>query len=313
MTHAARDVAPDDGSIGGPSTSGASVTVRALPPRLVEQRDRLFGDADRHGPRFSALARRVLPGATLLPLVVWLATWSPWRALVQDVAPASLADAILLVPVLVALVVLAACTAPLARSATAPILAGGALLLALGAGVIHGGEFVAATVPAAYGAVLVGIAAARALRRAVWALPVLLAAGISDAHSVRGGITNDLLSGVTSDSAATERVQAVLRVPASAVAQVDYVVLHIPVATGTWVLGLVDVIALGLLLGLTHLFWQPLGRVGCALAVALVITIGAGSPVPVLPVLGIAWALANARLVWRSTRFSLRRLFYLGG
>jgi hypothetical protein len=35
--------------------------------------------------------------------------------------------------------------------------------------------------------------------------------------------------------------------------------------------------------------------------------------VPVLPLLGLAWVLANARLVWRATRFSLRRLTYLGG
>jgi hypothetical protein len=106
---------------------------------------------------------------------------------------------------------------------------------------------------------------------------------------------------------------AITSVDAGLVTGVDFVLLHMPVLTGMWVLGFVDVVALGLLLGLTHLFWLPLGRTALALGAALVLTAGIGGPVPVLPALGAAWVVANARLVWRATRFSLRRLMYLGG
>ena len=109
------------------------------------------------------------------------------------------------------------------------------------------------------------------------------------------------------------QIEPVLVVSAASVTLLDYLVLHVPAATGMWVLGLVDVVALGLLLGLTHLFWLPVPRTAIALGAVLVATIGFGIPIPVLPMLGVAWALVHARLVWRSTRFSVRRLLYLGG
>jgi hypothetical protein len=161
------------------------------------------------------------------------------------------------------------------------------------------------------GAMLLGIAASRGVRRAVWALPMLLAAGVSDAQSVRIGVTGRLLDDI--GGRASEQLQPTLTIAAAQVARVDLLVAHVPAATGTWLLGLVDVVAIGLLLGLAHLFWLPLGRSAAALAIALAIAVMSGVAVPVLPLLGLAWVLANARLVWRSTRFSLRRLVYLGG
>jgi hypothetical protein len=78
-------------------------------------------------------------------------------------------------------------------------------------------------------------------------------------------------------------------------------------------MGIVDLVAIGALLGLAHIFWLPLGRTAIALGCALVATLLAAGPVPVLPMLGAAWLLVNAKLIWRATRFSLRRLVYLGG
>jgi hypothetical protein len=175
------------------------------------------------------------------------------------------------------------------------------------------GWIVAATLPAAFAAVLLGVAAARAMRRVVWTLPVLLAAGVSDAHSVDGGVTHRLLHGVATGTSHAVNVAAVLRVPTAMVTRVDLLVLHMPAATGTWLLGMVDVVALGMLLGLAHMYWLPLPRTALALGVALASTVLLGVPVPVLPLLGVAWVLMHARLVWRATRFSLRRLTYLGG
>jgi hypothetical protein len=275
--------------------------------------DELFTDADRHGPRAFALAMRVVPALLLVPAALAVASARPVRAWAIDAFTGSVADVVLVAPALVAFVILAAALAPLARTRVEPLLGVGVALLALGAWLVDRGDLVLATVPAAAGGALLGVAAARAVRRAVWALPLLLAAGLSDAHSVAAGVTGRLLAdgGVTNTS--TERLAPTLSVAPGIVERVDLLVLHVPAATGTWMLGIVDVVALGLLLGLAHLFWLPLGRTAIALGAALVAAVAFDTTVPVLPLLGIAWVLVNARLVWRSTRFSLRRLTYLGG
>jgi hypothetical protein len=218
------------------------------------------------------------------------------------------------VPVLAAVVLLATALAPIARARMEPTLATGLVLLAVSLMFVRDGALVVATGPGVVAAVLLGCVAARAVRRAVWVLPMLLAAAVSDAHSVEQGVTRRLLDdGASSGSGTHAAATAVLQVPAEFVSSVDLFVLHVPAATGTWMLGIVDVVALGLLLGLTHLNWLPLGRTALALGAAVAFTLGASSAVPVLPVLGLAWLLVHARLVWRATRFSLRRLTYLGG
>jgi hypothetical protein len=294
-----------------PGDPGPRASVRALPSAIRAQRDELFEDADRHGPRWPELLRRCVPAVLALPVALAITAWEPWRGVVIDAASPDVADLVLVAPVLLALVLLAAACAPLARVRVEPLLAGGAVLLAIGTWLVHGGQLVAATIPAMLGAMLLGIAASRGVRRAVWALPMLLAAGVSDAQSVRIGVTGRLLDDI--GGRASEQLQPTLTIAAAQVARVDLLVAHVPAATGTWLLGLVDVVAIGLLLGLAHLFWLPLGRSAAALAIALAIAVVSGVAVPVLPLLGLAWVLANARLVWRSTRFSLRRLMYLGG
>jgi hypothetical protein len=289
----------------------ASVRARVLPPQLERSCDELFEDADRHGPRWPVLVARVVPAAVLLPLALASASIEPWRRVVIDAASADVADLVLVAPALVAIVLLAAALAPLARVRVEPLLAVGALLLAIGTLLARDGALVLATAPAVSGALLLGIAASRAVRRAVWALPLLLAAGVSDAQSVRIGVTGRLLDDV--GARGSEQVHATLAVAASQVARVDLLAAHVPAATGTWLLGLVDVVGVGLLLGLAHLFWLPLGRSALALSIALAAAVAVGAAVPVLPLLGLAGVLANSRLVWRSTRISLRRLTYLGG
>lgn len=305
VSGAAGDAWPEDQ---GPR---ASVRARHLPDVVQLARAELFRDSDQHGPRWPVLVRRAAPALLLVPLGLALASLEPWRGLLLGQLSASITDVVLVTPVLVALVALAAALAPLARVRIAPLLAGACVVLGIGLWLVASGWLVVASIPTAVGAVLLGVAAARAVRRAVWTLPLLLAAGISDTHSVQVGLTSELLGGDAGRSVA--QVAAVLAVPPAAVQRIDLLVLHVPAATGTWMLGIVDVVALGLLLGLAHLFWLPLGRTAIALGVALVATIGFGVPVPVLPMLGFAWVAVNARLVWRATRFSLRRLTYLGG
>lgn len=309
--------APLPGSSGDDRTgmptvaSRAGVRARTMPPALQRARDELFTDADRHGPRRAALAKRVLPAAFVLPLAVLVTTIEPWRRWAIGLGSPDRANLALVLPVLVALVLLAASLAPLARGRIEPLVGCGLVLLATGAWLVQGGELVWAGIPSSIGALLIGVASARAVRRAVWALPLLLAAGVSDTHSVAFGVTDRLLGGT--DAAPTMQAAATTSVPVSFVERIDLLVLHVPVANGTWLLGLVDVVALGMLLGLAHLFWLPLGRTVVALVLALAAAIVIGGAVPVLPLLGAAWLLANVGLVWRSTRFSLRRLMYLGG
>lgn len=308
-----------DGSSGPASGAGGVRADRTLPPQVVRSRDQLFVDADRHGPRAGDVVRRCVPALAALPAALGLAAWTPWRDVLLRSLDPVVADAVLVAPVLVALVSIAAASAPLARCSAATLLLAAAPLLVVTSLVVADGQLVLATVTAIPGALLLGVAAARQLRRAVWALPVLLAAGLSDAQSFQGGITRRLLedglSGSASPggSAARLHVEPILRVPAELVARVDFLVLHVPALTGTWLLGLVDVVALGLLLGLTHLFWLPVARSALALGGALLLVQVTGLALPVLPMLGVAWVLVHARLVWRSTRFSLRRLTYLGG
>ncbi len=313
MTHHA----PQAGSTGASriEDDGPPVRVRArvLPPVVRAARDALFVDADRHGPRAMALILRVVPALLLVPAALLFASARPVRSWAIDAFSGAVADVVLVAPALVALVLLAAALAPLARTRVEPLLVAGLALLALGAALVERGDLVYAAVPAAYGAAVLGVAAARAVRRAVWALPLVLAAGLSDAHSVAAGVTGRLLDDGGVSSSATERLVPTMSVAPGIVERVDLLVLHVPAATGTWMLGLVDVVALGLLLGLAHLFWLPLGRTAVALGAALVAAVALDTTVPVLPLLGIAWVLVNARLVWRSTRFSLRRLTYLGG
>lgn len=280
---------------------------------MVAGIDTIFEDADRHGPRWPVLARRLVPAVAAVPtvLAVSCATW--WRELVIGAVDPASADVLLVLPVLVVIVWLGAAAAPLARIRTQPLLGVALMLLGCAAWLVRDGTIVLAAVPAAWGAMLLGIAAARAIRRAVWALPLLLAAGLSDAHSVDGGVTHDLLAETSIGAGREVFVVPSLHVLPELVNTVDYLVLHLPAATGTWLLGLVDVIAIGLLLGLTHLYWLPMGRTALALGAGLALTLGAGVPVPVLPMLGIAWVVVHGRLVWRSTRFSMRRLTYLGG
>ncbi len=308
--------APQAGSTGDSrmEDTGPRVDVRAreLPPLVRDARDDLFTDSDRHGPRAFALAMRVIPALLVLPLAIGLMNVRDVRRLVIDSFPGTVSDVVLVAPALVALVLLAAALAPLARTRVEPLLVGGLALLGLGTWLVDGGMLVVGAVPAAYGAALLGVAAARAVRRAVWTLPLVLAAGLSDAHSVAAGVTGHLLDGSAVGSA-VERLEPTMSVAPELVQRVDLLVLHVPAATGTWMLGLVDVVALGLLLGLAHLFWLPLGRTAIALGAALVTAVALATTVPVLPLLGIAWVLVNARLVWRSTRFSLRRLMYMGG
>ncbi len=277
----------------------------------VRARDALFEDADRHGPRSAALAWRIVPALIAIPIAVALATLDAIRRPMVEHLSASMGDLVLVLPFVAAVVALAAAFAPLARVRASPLIVVGASLLGVGAWLVQSGQVVAATIPSTVGALLVGVASARAIRRAVWALPLLLAAGVSDAHSVAYGVTGRLIG----DDAAVgvAHVAAVTSVPVSSIADVDLLVVHVPVLTGVWLLGLVDVVAIGLLLGLSHLFWLPLGRSAAAIFAAIVVAMAVGGAVPVLPLLGAAWLAANARLIWRSTRFSLRRLTYLGG
>lgn len=309
--------ADTDGSSGPaalPTTLGMEPLAQVGPDADAAQegRDELFVDADRHGPRWPALVRRALPALLLLPAALVLSALQPWRSAIIDAATPELSDLVLVAPVLAALVLLATALAPLARVRVEPLLGAGLVLLGIGLWMARDGLLVAATIPTAIGAVMLGVAASRAVRRAVWTLPVLLAAGVSDAQSVQVGVTSRLLDDHVG-APVVEHVQPTLSIAADLVTRVDLLVVHVPAATGTWLLGLVDVVALGMLLGLAHLFWLPLGRTALALGAALVLTVGLGFPVPVLPMLGIVWLLVHIRLVWRSTRFSLRRLTYLGG
>lgn len=298
---------------GGASANAAA--TRQLPMQVARARDELFADADRHGPRFGDVVRRAIPALAALPLAVALAAVEPWRGLLAGALDPAVVDVLLVAPVIAALAFAAGAIAPLARCSAPSLLLVALPLLGLMGVLVRDGALALATIPGAFGSLLLGIVAARTLRRAVWALPVLLAAGISDAQSFQGGVTRRLLEeGVAGGgSTAAARLEPLLRVPAELVASVDFFVLHVPVASGTWLLGLVDVVALGVLLGLTHLYWLPPARTALALGAVLVLVLATGSAMPVLPLLGIAWAMVHVRLVWRSTRFSLRRLTYLGG
>lgn len=291
---------------------GASVRVPSTPPAVVAARDALFRDADRHGPRAGTLVRRAAPGLALVPAALAAATWEPLRRIAIGALQPATADLLLVAPMLLALSLLGAALAPLARTHVAPLLGAGTALCGSGAWLVLQGQLAWATVPSAIGAALLGIAAARAVRRAVWALPLLAAAGVSDAHSVAVGVTDRLLDGTATGVAATD-VVPVTSVAPELVQRIDLLVLHVPAASGTWLLGTVDVVAIGMLLGLAHLYWLPLGRTTAAVAFALATAVALGGAVPVLPLLGMAWVAVHARLVWRATRFSLRRLTYLGG
>jgi hypothetical protein len=258
------------------------------------------------------LAGRVIPAFAALVVMLGASVALPWRELVIGATSPQVADLVLVVPVLVALVLLAAAMAPLARIRVEPLLGLGFALLGIGAWLARDGQLVMGVLPSSLGAVLVGVAAARMVRRAVWALPLLLAAGVSDAHSVAFGVTGSLLADGTV-AEPTVRLAATTSIPTELVQRIDLLVLHVPVATGTWLLGIVDVVAIGMLLGLAHLYWRSLPVTAAALAVVLAGVVAVAAVVPVLPVLGLAWIVANAPLVWRSTRFSLRRLTYLGG
>jgi hypothetical protein len=292
-----------------------SVRARVKPVHVLEARDALFDDADQHGPRWPVLVRRAAPMVLLLPLMLALSAYEPWRDVVAAVSQGTGADVLLVAPVLASIVLLAAALAPLARVRIEPLLGGGAVLLATAAWLVVQGQLVWSTIPGAVGATLLGLAAARVVRRAVWVLPLLLAAGMSDAHSVAMGVTDRLLEdGVVNGAAGTKVVvEPVLSIDPALVARIDLLVLHVPAATGTWLLGLVDVVALAMLLGLAHLYWLSVRRTALALGGALALAVALGGVVPVLPLLGVAWIAVHARLVWRATRFSLRRLTYLGG
>lgn len=290
---------------------GASMRTRP-PAAVAHARDELFHDADRHGPRAGTLVRRAAPVVAFTPIALWAATWEPLRrAAIEAVEPRG-ADLLLVAPMLLALALLGAALAPLARTRVAPLLGAGIALWASGVWLVLQGQLAWASVPTAVGATLVGVAAARVVRRAVWALPLLAAAGASDAHSVAVGVTGRLLDG-TDAGAREASIDAVTRVAPELVQRIDLLVLHVPAATGTWLLGAIDVVAIGMLLGLAHLFWLPLGRTAAAVVLALATAVALGGAVPVLPLLGATWLAVHARLVWRATRFSLRRLTYLGG
>ncbi|MCW2949808.1 MAG: hypothetical protein JWN41_821 [Thermoleophilia bacterium] len=307
--HATHESTPDP-------AAGASVRLHAvdrLAADVVAARDELFRDADRHGPRSRVIARHAAVAAAVLPLVLAVDLAGPWRSALVHHLVARAADLALIAPMLAALVFAASLLAPLARISAWPLAASAVALLAPSVWLTSRGDLVAATVPLALGGLVLGIAFARVMRRAVWALPVLLAAGISDAQSVQGGVTRELLGELGGGGHSSAAARAVTSVDPSNVVSIDFLLMHVPVASGVWMLGFVDVLAVGLLLGLTHLFWLPMRRTALALGIALVVTAGLGGPVPVLPALGAAWVLANLELVWRSTRFSLRRLTYLGG
>jgi len=282
-----------------------------LPPQVAAARDALFEDADRHGPRLGELARRIVPALVLFATLLALTTSIAWREFLVARAPAEAVDLLLVAPVLLALVLLAAAMAPLARIDTYTLLGGGLAFAAAGGLLVRGGDVVLATPFSAVGMLLLGLGAARGVRRTVWTVPILLAAGISDAYSVQGGLTSRLLS--EDGGTVLANVVPTLSVDPSLVTSIDLLVLHVPALAGMWLLGLVDVLAIGMLVGLAHTYWQPLRRSILALGTALVAVIAFGSVVPVLPVIGAAWVLAHLPLVVRSMRFSLRRLTYLGG
>lgn len=290
---------------------GEALHERALPELVARRRDELFEDADRHGPRATTLAWRVAPALVAMLVAVALTTAPGWRGAVIAATSDRMADLLLVLPVLVAIVALGAAIAPLARIRVEPLLGAGLVLLAAGGWLVLQGLVVLAMPVTVAGALCAGVAAARAVRRAVWALPLLLAAGVSDAQSVAFGVTDRLLEGTVEGG--TAQVAAATTIPVGMVDRLDLLVVHVPVATGTWLLGIVDVVAIGMLLGLAHLYWRSLPKTGACLAGALAAAVAIGSVVPVLPMLGVAWVVANAPLVWRSTRFSLRRLTYLGG
>lgn len=276
----------------------------SVPAHVRTACDELFQDADRHGPRARELWLRLLAAAALLPTCIAASTWLARSS--SDVA-----DVAAVGPTLIGLAAAGLLLAPLARVPAWPLFAGSVLCIVPAMVLVAGGSLVIAAPISAAGVLLLGLAAARLLYRAVWVLPMLFVAGVSDAQSVQGGVTEALLDG--SAGSTTPGGHVATSIAASSVQSIDYLVLHVPTASGMWILGLVDVLALGLLLGLTHLYWQSAVRTALALLAALVLTVGFGAPVPVLPALGLAWVLANASLVWRSTRFTLRRLTYLGG
>lgn len=282
---------------------------------LIARVDALFRDADRHGPRSSQLIRRAALPLAALPLAIAVALMPVVRdALMQLALPVRAADAVLVVPALAMLLAFGGVCAPLSRLATWRVLVPALVLLAGGEWLVARGALVWSTLPLAIGALLLGIAAARTVRRAVWVLPVLLAAGLSDLQSVRSGTTRQLLdhagTGSTNLHVATHMSASV---PADQVAALDAFVLHLPALSSMWLIGLVDIVAIGLLLGLAHLYWLATRRVAAGLLCVLVVAMLLPGGVPVLPLLGVAFVVVNARLVIHSTRFSLRRLLYLGG
>jgi hypothetical protein len=223
------------------------------------------------------------------------------------------ADVVLLAPILIAIVALAAACAPLARR-DAPTVAGvGLLLLAAHGALITLGMAWAASLPGAVGAVLLGVAGARMVRRIIWTIPILVAGALSDVHGVAVGLTSELVDDVTGVIEVRADVGGFLWSGLTSIAPIDLLTLHLPAASGIWLLGLVDVVAVGLLLGLAHLMWTSVLRSAAALAIALVLVVLATQVVPVIPILAASWLLANAPTVWRAARFSLRRLAYLGG
>lgn len=284
---------------------------RAIPEQLRRSLDEIFMDADRHGPRLHRVTLRVAPSVALTALMLWVTMNQSWREFVVENTSQRLSDLILVAPVLAAMMILAAVCAPLVRMRALPVVLMGLALLAISSLMVYQGAVVHATVVALCGALLVGVASARIVRRAVWVLPLLLSAGLSDAHSVASGVTENLLSEVQSTAAQPSVVTSTI--DPSMISQLDYMVLHVPVATGIWMLGIVDVVAIGLMLALTHLHWRSVSLSALAITAALILAVSAGTAVPVLPVIGIAWIVTNASLVWNSTRFTVRRVTYLGG
>jgi hypothetical protein len=278
--------------------------------------EQLFADADQHGPRAVELVRRTIVALLVVLGAVALTASSSWRdAIYAAVGSGRVLDPLLVLPVILAMVVAGTLTAPLVRVPAVPLALVSAVLALTAVLFVGRGMLVVGTVPALLAALAAGTLAARAMRRAVWALPMLLAAGVSDARSVSNGITHALLEGAArAGGSAPHTLSApVLRVPAAAVAQLDYVVIHVPVAHGTWLLGLVDIFAVAVLLGLTYTYWLPQRRTAVALGAVLLGAAALGTTIPMLPLLGAAWVAVHARLVWRSTRFTLRRFTYLGG
>lgn len=271
----------------------------------------LFRDADQHGPRGGKLITRLVAPVTVLAVACALAVLPAWRTTVAGAVDGDLARIAFVVPVLAGLLLCAAVLAPLVRVGLLRLLVPAAVTASAGVLLVSDGQLLWSSVPLAGAALLVGAAAARAVRRAVWVLPLLLVAALSDAHSVAAGTTRGLLGADRPAAAEVVAAQLPTRFPPSDVRFIDYVVLHLPSAEGFWMVGLVDIAAISLLLGLSHMYWLPVRRAAPALGAVLAAAAASGATLPLLPLLGVAWLAVNIPLVWRSTVFSVRRALLL--